>query len=197
MPDTDTKSWTFLKGVGGVTGAVLTAVLIYYFTRTTPPPPPPPTIPSVAVNGFVADSATNRLLHNAVVTVGLGPNTVHQSTDTSGRYSVVLAPTSPNPDMGTVAIQAEGYKPFSNSVTLKPGDNYAEITLEALAPPVGAAVPPTSADPVSPAPSPSPTNPTDTAVRHPRAGIFLKQPPPNYVKKEIAEYAGIRRPHEH
>ena len=193
MADTEDKSSAFLKWIGGIAASVITAVLIYHFTQTTPPPPPPPTVAPTAVNGIVADSTTHELISNALVTVALGPNSVHQATDALGRYSVVLASTSPDPNMGNVDVEAPGHVSYSNTVLLRPGDNYAEITIDAVPLPAPAA--PAGAPPPVAAPAPAP------AAQGPAAGgmnpaliaharIVLKAPPPGYTKA-LTTYSGV------
>jgi hypothetical protein len=196
LADTENTSSAFLKWIGGIAASVITAVLIYHFTQTTPPPPPPPSVEATAVNGIVADSVTHELIRNALVTVALGPNSAHQATDALGRYSVVLASTSPDPNMGNVDVQAPGHLAYSNTVLLRPGDNYAEITIDAVPPPApaapaGAPAPvaaptPAAAAPTQQTPGPAAVNPARIA----RAQIVLKAPPPGYTKA-ITTYSGV------
>src|SRR6266851_8073277 len=148
MADSENKSSGFLKAVGGIAGSVITAVLIYYLTR---PAAPKPVIEPTALNGFVADAVSHQLVRNASVTVALGQNSAHQLTDALGRYSVVLASIGPDANMGSVDIQAPGYVAYSNTVALRPGDNFAEITIDAI--------PPTPASPPIAAPQPQPAPP--------------------------------------
>jgi hypothetical protein len=131
----------FLKWAGGIVSAVLIGVLTFWLTRTPTPPQPAPTVPPVGLNGVVANSDTHVLIGSATVAVTLGPNTVQQTTDPLGRYSVVLAPVGPDANMGTVKIAAPGYQEYENTVALQPGDNYAEIAIDPV-PVVTAAVPP-------------------------------------------------------
>jgi len=195
MADTEDKSSAFLKWIGGIAASVITAVLIYHFTQTTPPPPPPPTVAPTAVNGIVADSTTHELIRNALVTVALGPNSAHQATDALGRYSVVLASTSPDPNMGNVDVEAPGHLTYTNTVLLRPGDNYAEITIDAVPPPP-APTPsgaPTPAPAAAPAPAPAAQGPAiggmkPALIAH--AQIVLKAPPPGYAKA-ITTYSGV------
>jgi hypothetical protein len=193
MADTENSSSSFFKWVGGIAASVITAVLIYHFTNPPQPPPPPPTVAPTAVNGIVADSTSHELIRNAVVTVALGPNSAHQATDALGRYSVVLASTSPDPNMGNVDVQAPGHLAYSNTVLLRPGDNYAEITIDADPPPAPAApagapapVAAPAAAPTQPAPGPVAVNPA--LIAHAR--IVLKAPPPGYTKA-ITTYSGV------
>jgi hypothetical protein len=203
MADTENSSSSFFKWVGGIAASVITAVLIYHFTNPPQPPPPPPTVAPTAVNGIVADSTSHELIRNAVVTVALGPNSAHQATDALGRYSVVLASTSADPNMGNVDVQAPGHLAYSNTVLLRPGDNYAEITIDAVppTPPTVAAAPAGAPAPVAaPTPAASPTLPPATAPTpgaggmNPalvaRARIVLKAPPPGYTKA-ITTYSGV------
>ncbi len=174
------KSGAFFTWLGGIVASVLTAVLIYHFTQSPPPPPPPPTIPPIGLSGIVVDAATHTLIHDAVVTVKLGDQSVQQSTDPLGAYSVVLPGIGTTETMGTISTTAHGYAPYSNSVPLKPGDgNFASINIEALTPP--------------------PTQPTTTgtpviinpAALH--AGIILNKPPANFIKP-ITKYAPSLKP---
>ena len=189
MADSENSSSAFLKWVGGIVASVLTAVLIYHFTRPPQPPPPP-----IALNGFVADSVSHTLVPNASVTVALGSNTASQSTDELGRYSVVLAGVSSTANMGAVAIQATGYQNYSNTVPLQPGDNFAEIMIDAIPKPAPPPASPPATIPQSPQ-GPAPAGQGPVAVKPPlvpimpRAQILLKPPPPDYVKKAVTAYA--------
>jgi hypothetical protein len=198
MADDENTSSSFFKWVGGIAASVITAVLIYHFTQPTPPPPPPPSVAPTAVNGIVADSTSHELIRNALVTVALGPNSAHQATDALGRYSVVLASTSPDPNMGNVDVQAPGHLAYSNTVLLRPGDNYAEITIDAVPPPppdtaAGAPVPAPAAP--TPTPAATPTQPTPgigavSPALAARARIVVKAPPPGYTKA-MTTYSGV------
>ncbi len=200
MADTESNSSGFLKWSGGIVASVLTAVLIFYLTR---PAPAKPTIEPTALNGFVADSTTHALIRNASVTVALGQNSAHQATDALGRYSVVIASTSPDANMGSVDIQAPGYLAYSNTVALRPGDNFAEITIDAIppAPPAAAPVPAPAAvapppqaapgaQPGDAAAAPAAAIPLPKAAAFSHAQIILKIPPPNYTKA-MTTYAGV------
>jgi hypothetical protein len=190
MADADNNSSGLLKWIGGIAASVITAVLIYYLTRPTPTPP---VIEPTALNGVVADSVSHQLIPNASVTVALGQNSAHQSTDELGRYSVVLASIGPDANMGSVDIQAQGYVTYTNTVALRPGDNYAEITIDAVPPRVSVAVPP--AQPASPSQHGKPTGPAAAIPAHPalvpHAQILLKAPPPGYTKAATI-YAGVK-----
>lgn len=170
----------FLKWIGGIVASVLTAVLIYHLTR---PAPSPPTIAPTEVDGFVADSATHQLLHNAAVTVTLGPYSIRQLTDTLGRYSIVFESPSANANMGSFQIEATGYQPYSNTAALKPGSNYAEITLDAV--PAGGTPSPAPASPGPEPASPVASSPEVKARPH----IVFKALPPNFAKAKTA-YVG-------
>jgi hypothetical protein len=194
MADTEDKSSAFLKWIGGIAASVITAVLIYHFTEPTPPPPPPPSVAPTAVNGIVADSATHELIRNALVTVALGPNSAHQATDALGRYSVVLASTSPDPNMGNVDVEAPGHLAYSNTVLLRPGDNYAEITIDAVPPPPAGAPAATPTPDTAPTPAATPAQPNPGVAINPaliaHGRIVLKAPPPGYTKA-ITTYSGV------
>jgi hypothetical protein len=193
----------FLKWAGGIVSAVLIAVLTFWLTRTPAPAPTPPTVPPVGLNGVVANSDTHVLIGSATVAVTLGPNTVQQTTDPLGRYSVVLAPVGQTANMGTVKIAAPGYLEYTNSVALQPGDNYAEIAIDPAPSPVVAAVPaptPTVAAPQAGAPqATAPTAMKTMAARRVesipvlKAGIVLKKPPANYVKSSVTAFAGVKK----
>jgi hypothetical protein len=172
-----------LKWAGGIASAVITAVLIYHFTQPTPTPavtPPAASMAPVALNGVVADANTHTLIGSATVVVTLGPNTVQQVTDPLGRYSVVLAPVGADANMGNVKVSAPGYVEYANSVALQPGDNYAEIAIDA--------VPPA-------APTPTPGKPSQVQPIHvsPKAAIVVKKPPPAYKKAAVTAYAGLKK----
>jgi len=195
----------FLKWAGGIVSAVLIAVLTFWLTRTPTPPQPTPTVPPVGLNGVVANSDTHVLIGSATVAVTLGSNTVQQTTDPLGRYSVVLAPVGPDANMGTVKISAPGYMEYSNSVALQPGDNYAEIAIDPVSSPV-ADVPPPAPAPSQAAPGQSAAKPQggQMAVKAKpsapetipvlKAAIVLKKPPPNYVKSKVTAFAGVKKP---
>lgn len=197
MADTENSSSSFFKWVGGIAASVITAVLIYHFTTPPQPPPPTPTVAPTAVNGIVADSTSHELIRNALVTVALGPNSAHQETDALGRYSVVLASTSPDPNMGNVDVQAPGHLTYSNTVLLRPGDNYAEITIDAVPPPAPAApagAPAPVAAPTPAAAAPTQQTPGPVAVspaRIARAQIIVKAPPPGYTRGTTTYSLGI------
>jgi hypothetical protein len=176
-PSATTSTFSsLLKGVGGIAASVIAAVLIYYLTRPAPTPPTPPPVQTTEINGFVADAASLKLLPNAVVVVALGQNSVSQQTDELGRYNVALVNTGSALVMGEVSTKANGYKPYSNTVALKPGDNFAVITLEpdSTAPPRKES--PALAAPVAPAPQ--------SVVTH--AAITFRIPPANYIRKPEA-----------
>lgn len=188
MAETETKSWTFLKGVGGVVGTVIAAVLGWHFTHPPTPTLTPasiatPETPSVALNGIVADAATHQLLRRAGVTVTLGANSVHQDTSDDGQYHVSLPAIGTTQSMGRVDIKAAGYTPYSNSISLQPGDRYYEITLDAIP------VPPVA----TPAATPGVTAATSTIAQGNlafHANMVLKPTPPNFINKVAVQYAG-------
>ena len=126
MADTETRSSGFLKRVCGIAACVITLVLIFYVTR---PAPSKSEIAPTEFDGFVADSASRQLLHNASITVTLGPYSARQVTDTFGRYSVLFPSPSADATMAEIEIQAAGYGDYKNTIALRPGSNYAEITL--------------------------------------------------------------------
>jgi hypothetical protein len=189
MAETENKSSAFLKWIGGIAASVITAVLVYYLTRPAPPPTPP--VAQTEMDGYVADSVSQKLVRNASVTVRLGQNSVHQLTDQSGRYSVVLASTGSEPNMGSVDVRASGYADYSNTVPLRPGENFAEILIDEI-PPSSAAAPPREptlgGSPAGARPEPPLERP---AVA--RAQIIFKAPPSNWTKATTA-YAGV--PHK-
>jgi hypothetical protein len=159
------------QGIGGVAGTVIAAVLIYYFTRPAPVTPPPPT---VSFEGLVSNGVTHDPVANASVTVSIGSNSVQQNTDMEGRYSVVLNGTTAA-DMGTVAIQAPGYDPYSNTVALTSGENFTEI-------------------PIEPVPPAAPGQPPRIVPTNKPKPIILKTPPTSYTrKKDIAYQANFKK----
>ena len=135
MADSESKFWTFLKGVGGVAGAVIAGVLVYYFTQSKPAPAPAPT-PQIGLNGFVANVVSQRAIPDALVTIYLGERLATQKTDSEGRYSFVMDAASN--DSVTVDVLAGGYQHYVDTLSLRPGDNFAELEVppEAAAGPV-------------------------------------------------------------
>jgi len=171
MADDDSKSWALLKGIGGVAGTVIAAVIIYFITRPTPPPP---TTPTVSFEGLVSNETTHDPVANASVTVTIGPNSVQQNTDMEGRYSVVLNGSS-TANMGAIAIQAAGYDPYSNTVALTTGENFTEI-------------------PIDPIPPAAPGQPAAIVTTHKPKPIILKAPPATYTrKKDVAYQANLKK----
>jgi hypothetical protein len=160
----------FIKWAGGIAASVIAAVLIYHFTR-----PPPTPIQSVDFYGVVADAASHALISNARVVVSLGTNSVSQQTDSLGKYNLVLMPASSGEVMGDIKISASGYQEYSNSVPLRPGGNFAEITLQSVH------------SPAAPAAVAAASGPTAGSLHIPLhvAGIVLRQPPPNF-KRPVA-----------
>jgi hypothetical protein len=184
----ESNAASFLKWAGGIIASVLTAVLIYYFTKPAPVPPPPVVIAQTGFDGFVQDAVTHNLLQGATMTLTLGQNSIVQTTDTSGKYSVVLPSPNADASMGMVSITATGYQPYSNSVELKPGDNYAVIPISAVAVP---------APPSAPlAPGAGQDHSPVAAQPPPEKGfaskIIITRPPPNFVKAETKFF----RPHQ-
>jgi len=177
MADTEKKSSGFLKAIGGIVASVIAGVLIFYITRQAPSPP---VIEPTSFDGFVADSASNKLIPNASVKVTLGQNSVSQLTDPLGKYSVVLPSTGPGPNMGSVDVSATGYEAYTNTVELKPGETFAEITIVEI-PPRPAA--PTAAAPQRPA---QPAAPPEEHPAFAHAQILVRPPPVGYVKAKTA-----------
>lgn len=120
------KSPGFLKVVGGIATLVLLGLLIFRFSHASPQNS---ALAPTEFDGFVADSASRQLLRNAEITVTLGPYSAHQTTDTFGRYSIAFASPSADATLANVEIHATGYGDYKNAIALKPGSNYAEITL--------------------------------------------------------------------
>lgn len=174
MPDTaDTAGSSsmfsgLIKWVGGIAASVIAAVLIYHFTHPTPPPPP---VPSVEIYGVVADAASHALIANAMVVLSLGSGSVSQQTDSLGKYNMVLESAGTGPVMGDVKITAAGYQPYNNSVTLQPGSNFAEITLQ-------------SEQPSPPIVGAAPGAASGSLQLPARAGITFRPPPSGFVKRQ-------------
>jgi hypothetical protein len=171
----------FIKWVGGIVAAVVVPVAIYYATRQPPPPPPP--IAQTEFDGFVQDAASHSLITGAKMTLTLGSASIVQTTDGSGKYSVVLPSPNADASMGAVEIAATGYQPYSNSVELKPGENYAVIPVDAI-PPVAVPVP-AAGGVIAPAPPPPVQAHVET---HPK--IFVTKLPPNFVRAQT-KYMGL------
>jgi hypothetical protein len=172
----------FLKWVGGIAASVITAVLIYYLTRPAPPPPPPQ---SMEFYGVVADAVSHALIPNAMVVLALGSNSISQQTDALGKYTLVLESAGPGAVMGNVKISAAGYMPYSNTVPLQPGNNFAEITLQTVTP---------SAAPTAPAQPGVPGEGVAAPSRIPvHAGITLRPPPRDFVKRRSEAILHFKR----
>lgn len=180
-PPSQTTSTTIsglLKWIGGIAASVITAVLIYHLIPSATPPSP---VQNAEFYGVVADATSRSPVPNATVALVVGQNSVSQHTDNLGQYNVVLEGTGAVAVMGDVTVSADGYKPYSNTVALQPGNNFAEITLLSNAPAVAVA-PPTGQQPrVSPAqPAPS----AAAAVAPPSASaITFRKPPPSFVRR--------------
>jgi len=125
----ETRSSGFLKRLGWFAVVAVTAVLIFYIAR---PAPSKPAIAPTEFDGFVADSASRQLLRNASITVSLGSYSAHQVTDTFGRYSMLFPSPSAYTTTANVEIKVAGYGDYKNTIALRPGSNYAEITLSSM-----------------------------------------------------------------
>jgi hypothetical protein len=191
MADSESGSSGFFKWLGGIVASVVTAVAVYYFTRPAPPPPPPPvvvTVPQTEFDGFVQDATSHTLVSNAKMTFTLGQNSIVQSTDGSGKYSVVMPSPNADASTGQVTIAMAGYQPYDNSVELKPGDNYAVIPLYELPPPPVPAMPKAGAthagSPGAVAAVPPPPPPAQPIA--PAKIEVARQLPPNFIKARTA-----------
>lgn len=187
MVGIETRSSGFLKRVGWFAASVITAVLIFWIVR---PAPSKPAIVPTEFDGFVADAASRQLLRNVSITVTLGPYSAHQVTDTFGRYSVVFPSPSADATMANVEIQAAGYGDYQNTIALRPGSNYAEITLSSMS---LAYNPETSPKPGSI--DTSAATPETTAAQYPtaKAQITLKALPPDFMKARTVYVGGAQR----
>jgi hypothetical protein len=128
MADTRTRSSGSIKWIGVIAALVTASVLVFHFTR---PAPAKGVIAPTELDGFVADGTSRQLLRNSLVTVSLGGYSAQQRTDTFGRYSVVFPSPNANTSMATVQIEAAGYRLSENNVPLHPGNNFAEIMVNA------------------------------------------------------------------
>ncbi len=156
MADSESKFWTFSKGLGAVVSTVATAVLIWYLTRT----PVAPTYPQIGLTGTILDGSTQAPVVDALVTAAAGTSLANVKTDSQGRYSFTLAGTATGMQSATVDIVAGGYPYYrSAALSLTTGDNYVPIKLthDAVAsggtPPAPAgptAVPPSSISRIPP-----------------------------------------------
>src|ERR1700760_1733360 len=181
MADQENKWWTFWKSVGGITGAVITGVLIYHFTQPKPTPPTPPVVlPQLGLNGFVRDSATQAIVKNALVTVGLGAAVAEQRTDDNGQYAFILTGTGATGNDVSVTVAANGYQEWSGSLTIPSGPQIEDFNITPVA--TAAATPPAAVQPVTP---PNPGAPAAAAPIVPaRAGVVFKPLPLNFHKRE-------------
>jgi hypothetical protein len=173
MADNNTKSWTFLKGIGGIAGAVIAGVLVYYFTRPAPAPPPPAPLPQVGLNGYVADVVSKKPIANALVTADLGPKLATQNTDSEGRYSFVMDSIANQAQSASVDVLANGYTRFTTTVSLNPGDNFAELMVQPDT------LPPGESLPSAPATVPLP----HAAIRKPPPAALIRRAPASYKKR--------------
>ena len=165
-----------MKWTGGIIASVITAVSIYHLTRPVPAPPPEQ---SAAFYGVVADANSRTPISNAMVAIALGQNSVSQHTDNLGQYNVVLESTGSNAVMGNLNVSADGYKAYSNTIALQPGNNFAEITLQSTVPTPVAASPPAQQQPGAAA-SGAAVAPSQSV----RAAIAFQKPPPNFVRRQ-------------
>jgi hypothetical protein len=170
-----------MKWTGGIIASVITAVSIYYLTRPMPAPAPEQ---SAAFYGVVADANSRTPIPNATVAIALGQNSASQHTDNLGQYNVVLESTGSNAVMGNLNVSADGYKPYSNTVALQPGNNFAEITLQSTAPTPGAASPPAQQQPGTAASGASGVAIAPSQSIRARAAITFQKPPPNFVRRQ-------------
>jgi len=154
MADSPTKSSAFLTWAGGILATVIASVAIYYFTRPAPPAP----VTQVGLDGFVADSVTQKPIPNAIVNVNLGSTLASQPTDSEGRYSFIMNTTSPPPDNQSVNVNvlAGGYQPYTATIPLTSDDTLAELPIQPINAPVAAAPTPTPGQPAA-TPTPTPT----------------------------------------
>jgi hypothetical protein len=174
----ETKHPGFLKAVGGTTVVILVGLLLFHFLR---PAPQNNAIAPTEFDGFVADSASRQLLRNAEISVTLGPYAAHQTTDTFGRYSIAFASPSADATMASVEIHATGYGDYKNTIALRPGSNYAEITLN-----------PNSHALLSKATLPPEAGDTTMPVRAPivgKAQVLMRSMPPDFMKAKTT-YVG-------
>jgi hypothetical protein len=85
--------------------------------------------------------------------------------------------------MGNLNVSANGYKSYSNTVALQPGNNFAEITLQSNAPTPVATVPPGQRQPGAAASPAGATAPLPQSVPA-RAAITFQKPPPNFIRRK-------------
>lgn len=180
MADQENKWWTFWKSVGGITGAVITAVLVYHFTQAkpVPPTPPPVVLPQLGLNGFVRDSTSQAVVKNALVTVGLGTAVAEQKTDENGQYAFILTGTGPTGNDVSVTVTASGYQNWSGSLTVPAGPQIEDFNITPI---VVAVVPPVA---VQPADTAKPSPPTPASF--PKAGVVFRPLPLNFHMREAA-----------
>ena len=172
MADSTTKSNAFLTWAGGILATVIASVAIYYFTRPAPPAP----VAQVGLDGFVADSVTQKPIPNAIVNVNLGSTLASQPTDSEGRYSFIMNTTSPPPDNQSVNVNvlAGGYQPYTATIPLTSDDTLAELPILPINAPATA-------------PSPSPGQPTAAApVETPTKRPPILRVPKNFQKRKEA-----------
>lgn len=130
MAESESKFWTFLKGVGGVAGVVIGGVLVYHLTV-------PKTYPTVDVTGVISDAGTNQPISDAEVTVSAGGDIEIGKTDNEGRYLFKLAGTDRGPHAVTLEVQAHGYRTYTAPALAVSSDqpNYWGADLASTRPP--------------------------------------------------------------
>ncbi|HEY4358925.1 MAG TPA: hypothetical protein VGN16_24475 [Acidobacteriaceae bacterium] len=184
MADQENKWWTFWKSVGGITGAVITGVLIYHFTQPKPvaTTTPPIVLPQLGLNGFVRDSATQTIVKDALVTVGLGTAVAEQRTDENGQYAFILTGTGTTDNEVSVTVAANGYQHWSGSLTVPAGPQIEDFDITPIA--TAVVTPPVTGQPANPA-TPGPPGPV-APVAAAKAGVVFRPLPLNFRKREAA-----------
>lgn len=124
-----------------------------------PPTPPTPPVGLSNIYGVVVDSSTGEILTDVRIVLNGYPET---STSLTGEY--YFYDIEPGPYI--ISFAREGYLPFSEEVTVKPGNNEISVELEVLE------VPPEEEEP--PLPTPGIGMPTDEEIEAVKATVRFR-----------------------
>ena len=130
------------KGILGILGSVLTAVMIFWLTDGLRDSfrPSQPSIPSQPQSyhwdGRVIDRAKAQLLSNVDVSLDIRGTRFTDKTDSEGRY-IFIVYKSVEPFIAVLNVAAQGYEPFTRKLTVDSNgvlERQSEVGLTLLAP---------------------------------------------------------------